>query len=73
MTNREHILKLIAGLDDADLYDVYECLPESVQNRQPIIDPCRSCSWRDGEDCYSDWKACNDHTARWMAAEVQFR
>lgn len=71
MTNREHILKLIAGLDDAALYDVYEGLPQEVLDREPIRSACELCPRREEDDCYADYDECDRHTSDWMAAEVQ--
>ena len=40
MTNREHILKVIAGLDDNTLCDIFIELPDEVRNKEPICGPC---------------------------------
>lgn len=70
MTNREQILKLIDGLDDATLYDVYSELPPDVQNRAPIRSACETCPIRT-DDCYEDMTDCDKHIAAWMNMEVQ--
>ena len=71
MTNREHILKVISGLDDATLYDVYsELLPE-VQNRAPIRSACELCPRGHEDDCYADYVECDKHIAAWMNMEAQ--
>lgn len=71
MTNREHILKTIAGLDDATLYDAYSELPTEVQNREPIRSACELCPRRKEDDCYADYAECEKHISEWMAAEVR--
>ena len=71
MTNREHILKVISGLDDATLYDVYSELPPEVQNREPIRSACELCPWREEDDCYTDYAGCEKHIAAWANMEVQ--
>lgn len=71
MTNREHILKVIAGLNDAELYDVYEGLPPEVLNRTPIRSACDLCPRREEDDCYADYSECDKHISAWMAAEAE--
>lgn len=71
MTNREQILKLIAGLDDAALYDVYSELPPDVLNRAPIRSACELCPQRNRDDCYADYGECDKHIAALMSMEVQ--
>jgi len=73
MTNKEHILQLLAGADDGVLFDAYENLPDEMRNRQPIITACQSCPERNADDCYADYESCDKHTSAWMGAEVQFR
>ena len=73
MTNREYILKLLAGADDGVLFDAYENLPDELRNRQPIITACQSCPKRNADDCYADYESCDKHISAWMAAEVQFK
>ena len=70
MTNREHILKVIAGLDDATLYDAYSELPPEVQNREPIRSACELCPMRNDDDCYEDQVECDKQISAWMAAEA---
>lgn len=70
MTNREQILKLIAGLDDVVLCDIYENLPQDVLNSAPIVSACETCPRRT-EGCYGDMTDCNKHVAAWMNMEVQ--
>lgn len=71
MTNREHILKLIADLVDAVLYDVFEELPPEVLNREPIRSACELCPRRNKDNCYADITECDKHIAAWMNMEVQ--
>ena len=71
MTNREHIMKLIAGLDAVVLYDIYEDLPPEVQNREPIRSACELCPQRNEDGCYADDGECDKHIAAWMNMEVQ--
>ena len=71
MTNREHILKVIAGLDDATLHDAYLDLPLEVRNREPIRSACELCPQRNEDDCYADYGECDKHIAAWMNMEVQ--
>ena len=76
MTNREHILKLLAGVADEVLLDFYEDLPPEVLSQKPIYTACDSCPQRNNEDCIADIAGisrCADHISAWMAAEVQFR
>ena len=71
MTNREHILKVIAGLDDATLYDAYSELPQEVRDRDPIRRACELCPKLKEDDCYADYGECNKHIAAWMNKEAQ--
>ena len=73
MTNRKHILKVIAGLDDAELYDVYEGLPPEVQNLEPIRSACELCPGRNEDDGCADYGECDKHIAAWMNMEVQMK
>ena len=73
MTNREHILKVIAGLDDNTLCDVWTELPDEVGNKQPIDGVCDTCPENLNGDCGCDYTVCQDHTVAWMNAEVRPR
>ena len=71
MTNKQHILQLLNGLDDETLCDIYMELPEEIKNRKPILGPCESCPHREDDDCFAD--NCNRAISDWMAAEVEFQ
>ena len=76
MTNREYILKLLAGVDDEVLLDIYEDLPTEVLSQKPIYSACDTCPQKNNEDCIADIagvSSCAAHVSDWMAAEVQFK
>ena len=73
MTNREHILKVIAGLDDNTLCDVWTELPDEIRNLEPIHEVCESCIANVDEDCYCDQFRCRSFTSAWINAEVRTR
>ena len=73
MTNREHILKVIAGLDDNTLCDIFIELPDEVRNKEPICGPCDFCPHDDNGDCDTDFMKCAERCLQWMNAEVRPR
>ena len=62
--------RMIAGLDDATLYDAYEGLPSKILKREPIRGACELCPMRNDDDCYEDQVECDKQISAWMAAEA---
>lgn len=70
MTNREFILKCIAGLSDGSLLDLWEEIWATDPDHMPIVSACETCiSESAGSDCPHDY-ICDVDGPAWMQREA---
>ena len=73
MTNRDFILKCIAGLSDERLLDLWDTIFDGSNTKPPIVTACNACMADHGMECPGGVGVCVLDAGAWMKREVVLR